>query len=461
VKLRNYDPVRTTERGTFQYAAFVFDNDEIGERTVLIPPQALDGKRPDEIRAHVQRTYEVFRRAEEYAKAQDFTYTDERALELATQLYAGVYLILTMNCFSVYMARLEDDTEEAHAEQAYLDDLDKKIDINEHIAEALEKSAEVLCNQWVESTRPEDARSLVQATNFHMTKQLAAAAIFEADEQVPSDAPEEEWRDAFDRLYRAQLERGLRDLSAMHTQHEARDILENELKPIEMPFGELRLWAGIVRLESLAEQGTHSSKLTSSVDRKLADYISNLFADRYNLVRPLRDEPKSETSKERRLTSAQMNLMIYTLLGNYDNSERERPFIWSPKAYLGRSPNKTEAAILSRRLAVLVDHGLLDKSGREISVTDDGRDLIHTYAEEHKRDKNLLKVRLVLELNETWKNLEALKVARDVARKRAKRDLVRRDERGPLDNLFYDELKRRDDLMQQLKDKAESTTIEA
>jgi hypothetical protein len=225
-----------------------------------------------------------------------------------------------------------------------------------------------------------------------------------------------------------------------------------------MPFEELRMWAGIVQLEGMAEHG-ESSRLPSSVIRKLTDYKNNLSTNRYNITRPLLDEP--ETSTEHRLTSAQMNLMIYTLLGSYDNSEGERPFIWSPKAYLGRSPNKTEAATLSRRLAVLVDHGLLQKSGREISMTDDGRALIHAHAEKHKHDENLLKVRLVLELNETWKNLEALKIVRDVARKRAKRGLVRHNGRGSLDNLFRDELKRRDDLVQQLKDKAESTTIEA
>lgn len=460
MKLKNYDPARATSRDLFQYAAFVFDNDKMGERTVLIPPWQLDGKEPDEVRAHVQRTYEVFRRAEEYAEAQDFSYTDEKALERATRYYTGVMLVITINCISVYTARLDEDTEEARAEQAYLDDLNEKININEHITEAIEKSAEWLCEQWIEDNGPEHARSLVQAVDFHMTKQLAAAAIFEADEQVPPDATDEAWRAAFGASYRAQLESGLGHLSETHGQHEAADILENDLKPVEMSFKQLRMWAGISYVESLAEHG-ESSQLTLSVKHKLADYMSNLFADRYNLAGPLLNEPENETSTEHRLTSAQMNLMIYTLLGSYENSEGERPFVWSPKAYLERSPTKSEAAILSRRLAVLVDHGLLEKTGREISVTDEGRALIHAYAGENKYDRNLLKVRLVLELNETWKNLEALKVARDIARKRAKRDLVRHDGRGPLHDLINDELKRQDDLVQQIRDNVELTSMSA
>ena len=459
MKIKNYDPTRATNRDLFQYVAFVFDNDEIGERTVLIPPWKLDGKDPDEVRAHVQHAYEVFRRAEEYAEAQNFVYTNEKALERATLIYTGVYLAIVANCYSVYFARLEEDTEEARIEQTYINGLDKRIDINKHIAKALSKSAEWLCGQWIEDNGPEHARRLVQAADFHMTKQIAAAAIFEADDQAPLDATEEEWHGIFEKLYRAQIRKGLENLYFGYVQHEAHDILENDLKPVEMPSEELRMWAGILWLEGIAEPGK-PSQLTSSVIQKLADCMDSLLADRYNLTRLLIDESESETNKEHRLTSAQMNLMIYILLGNYDNSEGEHPFIWSPKAYLGRSPSKIEAATLSRRLAVLVSHNLLEKSGREVSVTDDGRALIHAYAEENKCDVSLVKVGLVLELNETWRNLEALKIARDAARKRARRDLVRRDKRGPLDKLFYDELKHRDDLIKQLRENAELTSIE-
>lgn len=253
LKLKNYDPTRATDKATFQYAAFAFDDDKIGERTVLVHPQVLDGKGPDEIRAHVQRTYEVFRRAEEYAETQDFTYADEEALKRAEQLYTSVMLIITANCWHVYASRLEEDTEEAREEQAYLDDLNEKIDINEHLAEALQKSAEVLCKQWLEDNGPEHARGLVRAADFHMTKQLAAAAIFEADEEVPPDAPDEAWHEAFDRLYREQIGKGTRWLFETYVHNEARDILETDVKPVERTLEELRMWAGIVYLTGRAE----------------------------------------------------------------------------------------------------------------------------------------------------------------------------------------------------------------
>lgn len=255
MKLKNYDPARATNKATFQYAAFTFNNDKVGERTVLIDSRKLDGKRPDEVRAHVQRLYEVFRRAEEYAEAQKYGYTDKVALERATQLYGGVNFIIAANCYSVYTARLEEDTEEARAEQAYLDGLNEKIDVNEHIAEALEKSAEVLCKQWLEDNGPEHARGLVRAADFHLTKQLVAAAILGADEEVPLDAPDEVWRAAFDRLYKAQVEKGAASVFEDYMQHEAADILENDIKPVERSLEELRGWAGIFYLSVKAEGG--------------------------------------------------------------------------------------------------------------------------------------------------------------------------------------------------------------
>ncbi len=258
MKLKNYDPARATSKDVFHYAAFQVGSDKIGERTLLIPPQTLDGKVPDEIRAHVQRTYEVFRRAEEYAEAQNFTYTNEKALDRATQLYTAVYLYIVANCHSIYYARLDENTEESQAEQNYLNHLDEKIDVHKRIMETLSKSAEMLCEQWIESNGPEHARRLVQAADFHVTKQVAAAAIFEADKQVPPSAPEEEWHNAFDKFYRARLDEGLASFYFTYTQKETQDILENELKPVEMPFEELRLWAGIAFLEGMTESGEFS-----------------------------------------------------------------------------------------------------------------------------------------------------------------------------------------------------------
>lgn len=451
---KNYDPTRIFGKNVVANRVFSNENAEIGKRTIYIPVSELEGKDENAVLEHVEHLYDAFRRAEEFAEAQNFSYTDEEALKRATELYAGVHIILTANCSSVYIGRLEEDNEEARAEQEYLDRLDEKIDINEHIAEALEKSAEVLCKQWVEDNGPEHAQRLVRAANFHVTKQLAAAAILEADEQVPVDAPEEEWREAFGKFYRAQIDDGIKHITAAHAQHEAQDILENDLKPVEMRLKELRIWAGIVYLESMAEHGKSSDQLTSSVNYKLVDCLDNLIANRYE-TRSQLDSPEGALGAGHRLTSAQMDLMIYILLSSYDNSEGERPLIWSPKAYLGRSPTKTEAPTLSRRVSALVDHGLIKRSGREVSVTVSGRDLIRAYTVKRRHDKNLLKVRLVLELNEIWKNLEALKLAKDVARRHERRDLVRRDGRGPLHDLLYAEMSRKNNLIQQLEEIAD------
>lgn len=454
MKLKNYDPARSTDRAAFRYVVFPFDSEEVGERTVLIHPRALDGKSPEEVRAHVQHTYEVFRRAEEYAEAQSYAYTNEKAMERANTLYKSVFLVVTINCLNVYLARLDEDTEEARAEHKHLDRLDKKINLNECFAEAVEKSAEVLLTRWLEDNGPKHARNLVRAADFHMKKQLAAAAIFEADEQVLHDAPVEEWRAAFMRSYRNQLKDALKDFSFTYLQHEAQDILENDIKPVEMPLEELRLLAGVVWLEGAAADDGYTDLLTSSVNSRLARYTNTFFVSRYETIRDHSqpDLHEAEPSVEHRITSAQMDLMIYILLSSYDSSEGERPFVWSPKAYLGRSPTKTEAATLSRRMATLTQHGLIKKSGREASVTDYGKALIRIHTVKLDYDEALLKVRLVLDLNESLKNLEALKLVKDVARRHKRHDLIHRDTKGPLNELFYAELDYKNNLVQQLKE---------
>jgi len=239
---------------------FPIKNPEIGERTLHIHAEAVKNKGPDEVRAHVNHLYDVFRRAEKYAEAQDHTYTDEEALKRATELYKGVGLIIITNCFSVYTTRLEEDTEEARTEQAYLDDLNEKIDINEHIDEALEKSAGVLSRQWIEESGPEHAQELVRAVDSYATKQLVAAAILAADEEVSPEAPDGIWRASFDRLYKAQVKSGIEDVYSLYMENEAQNRLEEYLKPVERSLKELRLLAGIVYLEAKAKGGKFSDR---------------------------------------------------------------------------------------------------------------------------------------------------------------------------------------------------------
>lgn len=260
MNLKNYDPTRVHGENLVETRIFPIKNAEIGERTLHIRAEAIKGKGPDEVRAHINHLYDVFRRAEKYAAAQDYSYTDHEALKRAAELYKGVGVIISANCFSIYSARLVEDTEESQAERKYLDRLNEQIDVNEHIDEALEKSAGVLSKQWIEEGGPEHAQELVRAVDSYATKQLAAAAILETNEEVPPDAPDEVWREAFDGLYKAQIKSGINSVYQLYMENEAQDILESYLKPVERSLKELRLLAGIVYLEAKAKGGKFSDR---------------------------------------------------------------------------------------------------------------------------------------------------------------------------------------------------------
>jgi hypothetical protein len=74
--------------------------------------------------------------------------------------------------------------------------------------------------------------------------------------------------------------------------------------------------------------------------------------------------------------------------------------IWSTKAYLGRSPTKSEAVTLSKRVKNLVDSRVLSRSGRDIKLTPIGRRLLYEWTI-GKQDIPLFEgITLLLELNE-------------------------------------------------------------
>lgn len=480
-KLRNFDLSRIVDSEQLVLnVVFPFESKITGEPSdVWIPESRLEGKNPSEIRTLAERTYEAFRRAEEWEKERNVHYADEKSVEAAKQLYKAVLIIVTANCAAIYVDRLEEGNEEAKAEEKFLESLAERsnADIDsETLVNAAMESAEVLFNTWIKDDEKYIA-AFTENLNFWVGKHIAAAAILQTDEEIDKQGSADEvWDEAFWRHYKEEID-GVKSLFLQYAYKEAADILENELKPVEMPFERLRLWAGVTWLEGMVKDREPSDQLTpkasggASVTRKLAEYVNGPLTSReesfmkqfhtyrngsYNLThahsRP--DLPRGTPGTGHRITSAQMDLMIYILLSSYENLEGERPVVWSPKAYLKRSPTKSEAAALSRRVSTLAYHGLIKRSEREVSITDYGKALIRAYTVERNYDKNLSSVKLVLELNETWKSIEALRVVSDAARRHGRHDLVRRDGRGPLHDLFFAEMDRKDSLIQQLKDNA-------
>lgn len=255
MKLRNYDPARVSGNDLMTTRVFPLADAEIDDRSLYIPETRLEGRSENAVLEEVGRVHNAFKRAEEYADKQDEALTDEEVERRATELYARVLFIVIKNCFSVYTARLEGDGDEARAEREHLARIGEKVDVDANVAEAISRSAELYSERWVKDNGPANARGLVRAERFHTVQALAAAAILEADEQVPGGASEEEWQVVFDKLYRAHAESGTEHVHALYLQTEAQDILENDIKPVERTFAELRFWAGIAYLETKAEGG--------------------------------------------------------------------------------------------------------------------------------------------------------------------------------------------------------------
>lgn len=249
MSLKNYDVTRMFEK-TVEHSGFPF-KDETGESTVWISKEKLEGKEPDEVQKDVMRSYDTFRRAEEWARSQDFTFTDEKALEKITDFYELVFPIVVANCCRVYLERLEEDTDEARAEREYLEKIpgDYKYEIT---AEVVVARGNAYAERYVKKGGPEYAQKTVTELYVHVTKHIAATAIQKADTEVPEDAPEEAWHDAFERYCKEGYE-ATEFLFSGYAQREAHYLLESELKPVEMPFQALREWAGITWFEKMLE----------------------------------------------------------------------------------------------------------------------------------------------------------------------------------------------------------------
>ena len=81
------------------------------------------------------------------------------------------------------------------------------------------------------------------------------------------------------------------------------------------------------------------------------------------------------------LTQRQFELLAWVYVSGYRTSA-DSHITWSPKAFLKRSPTKTEAAVLSRRVKGLEERGLLTRQGRELAITDAGKVELAIYSAE-------------------------------------------------------------------------------
>lgn len=83
------------------------------------------------------------------------------------------------------------------------------------------------------------------------------------------------------------------------------------------------------------------------------------------------------------------------------------PALWSAKTYLGRSPTRSEAATLSKRVTGLVEQGALERYGRYLKLTQEGWVLLYNYATGDQDSPALKVLAIAMELERIADDLDS------------------------------------------------------
>lgn len=110
------------------------------------------------------------------------------------------------------------------------------------------------------------------------------------------------------------------------------------------------------------------------------------------------NRPKGAPFATTRLTPKQFDLLTWVYLAGYRDVGNSQ-ITWSPQAYIGRSPSRSESATLSKRVSTLVDHELLSRWGRDLKLTNEGTRLLRLYVLENPDEpgNRILSIRLNLD----------------------------------------------------------------
>lgn len=144
--------------------------------------------------------------------------------------------------------------------------------------------------------------------------------------------------------------------------------------------------------------------------------------------------PDFEPHPPLRLTLKQFVLLLHVLIKNYHDLGKPTPFVWSPKAFLGRAPTASESVTLSKRLKGLIEAQYIRRSGRNIEISSLGKNvlLVNSYwLEKGGLDSRFTEqARAYLDVLDTLREEAALTAVRSTA-KALKRDVLV----GELDSL--------------------------
>lgn len=202
-----------------------------------------------EIMKMVELTQSAFRRSEGIANALETERTEEEAITVANDFFKNVYHLVVMNCLHVYVARAGEDTDEARAEGRRLNQLERDLNGQWDLS-FVDEAAKSLGEVLLKSNGPKSAADFGRKLESVLLRYLVTGAILTVEAEVPQEPSTESWDESVWRTLAAYDTKAIIDSAyKADIYREAEDLLENELKPAEMSFEELRLWAGISLVE--------------------------------------------------------------------------------------------------------------------------------------------------------------------------------------------------------------------
>lgn len=232
-------------------------HDEIGE-LYLQRYTALQNERMTAVKVAAQRMYEAFRYAEDWhvedwADAKQEATDNRTVLRFASDFFTTVYMLAVTKCFGVYEGRLEQDTDEAHIERERYEGLKASVNIETYAADSVRGTAETFYEQWLKYSSLDRAKEVAGEIMSLVDDYVVAVAFSSLVEEVPIDASHGEWNEAFRQRIPELSDEAFRFFYITFVDRKA-DELISHLNPTEMPFEELRAWAGITWLEGRAPE---------------------------------------------------------------------------------------------------------------------------------------------------------------------------------------------------------------
>jgi hypothetical protein len=168
--------------------------------------------------------------------------------QFASSLFPAIYTLAVTKCFNVYEGRLEQDTDEARLERERYERLKASVDVDAYAAESVKRTAKRFYDRWLHYATLDRANEVAGEVIDLVDDYVVAAAFSSLAGEVPIDATREEWNEAFRQRVPQLSNEAFRFFYVTFVDQKA-DNLVSHLNPSEMPFEELRTWAGITWLE--------------------------------------------------------------------------------------------------------------------------------------------------------------------------------------------------------------------